>query len=286
MITRRFSGPPPQLRMPPGAVDTQMHLYMPGFPAAPGAIPLPEAAPGPDEYRQVMAWLGIARVVITQGNAHGQDNANLLACLAAMGPCSRGVAVVTEETPTAEIRRLGEAGVVGARIMDLPGGAVGLDRLAAVGRHLADHDWCLAVQFDGNGILAHRQLLSGLSCRWILDHHGKFLSGIRPDGPEVDLVKRLLDTGRCYFKLAACYESSRRGPPDYEDVAAVTRVIAAHAPDRIIWGTNWPHNGARRTEDYPDDAALLDLVMSWLPDDETRRRCLVDTPAGLFFGPR
>ncbi|SFZ84605.1 D-galactarolactone isomerase [Devosia enhydra] len=284
MIERSFSGAPPQTKAPAGTIDTQMHVYMPGFPSAPGFIPLPENAPGPDAYRQVMAWLGIERVVITQGNAHGLDNANVLACIAAMGACARGVGVVTRETPPAEMRRLADAGIVGARIMDLAGGAVGLDRLAEVDRHVRDYGWCLAVQFDGSTILSHEDLLAGLSSRWILDHHGKFFAGIRPDDPEIDCVKRLLDTGRCYYKLAGCYESSRSGGPGYEDIAAVTRVIAAHAPERIIWGTNWPHNGARRTADYPDDARLFDTVMSWLPSDAARHLCLVDNPAALYFG--
>lgn len=283
MINRRFSGPPPQMKATSGTVDTQMHLYMPGYPSAPGAIPLPENAPGPEAYRQVMAWLGIERVVITQGNAHGADNANVLACLDAMGSCARGVAVVTGDTPAAEMRRLSDAGVVGARIMDLPGGTVGLNRLAEVDRHVRDYDWCLAVQFDGSTILSRQDLLAGLSSRWILDHHGKFFAGVQPDDPEIDCVKRLLDSGRCYFKLAACYKSSKSGGPGFEDIAAVARVIAAHAPERIIWGTNWPHNSAQRTADYPDDAMLFDTVMSWLPDDNARRLCLVENPAMLFF---
>jgi len=284
MIERRFTGPPPLTPVPPGAVDTQTHIYLPGHPAAPGCIPLPENAPGPAEYRQVMARLGIERVVVTQGNAHGFDNDNLLACLSAMGPVARGVAVVTGATPDREMRRLADAGVVGARIMDLPGGAVGLDRLGEVDRRARDHGWCLAVQFDGNAILAHEERLRRIESRWILDHHGKFLSGVAPDGKEVDAVRRLIDTGRCWFKLAACYESSRAGGPYYEDVGLVARVIARHAPERIVWGTNWPHNLVRRTEEYPDDAALFDTVMSWLPDAEARRLCLVANPAELFFG--
>jgi len=139
------------------------------------------------------------------------------------------------------------------------------------------------VQFDGSHIVAHEPLLSSIESRWILDHHGKFFAGITPDGPEVDAVKRLLDRGNCWFKLAGCYESSRSGGPDYEDIGAVARVLAAHAPERMIWGTNWPHNGARRTEDYPDDAELFDLVMSWLPDEHARELCLVHNATRLFF---
>ena len=110
MIERKLSGEKPKSAMPPGATDTQMHMYLPGFPALPGGPELPEGLPGPDDYRKVMDWLGIERVVITQGNAQQRDNANLIACLKAMGQNARGVAAITGETPEAEMDVLHEAG--------------------------------------------------------------------------------------------------------------------------------------------------------------------------------
>ena len=100
------------------------------------------------------------------------------------------------------------------------------------------------------------------------------------------MVKRLIDGGNCWFKFSGCYESSRSGGPDYPDIAVVARVIAEYAPQRIIWGTNFPHNFAQTTVDYPDDAALLDTSLSWLPDDAARRMALVTNPEELFdFSP-
>ncbi len=283
MIERPLSGRVPAIRLPKGAVDTQMHMYLPGFAAQPGGPPLPGGAlPDAGQYRRVMAWLGIDRVIITQGNAHQRDNSNLLACIAEMGPIARGVAAVGAEEPDSALDRLAEGGVVGARIMDLPGGAVGLDALEAVDDRAAARGWMLAVQFDGSHILEHEARLRKLKSRWVLDHHGKFFAGATPDSPQVAAVKRLIDRGNCWFKFAGVYESSRSGGPDYEDVAAVARVIAAHAPDRIVWGTNWPHNLARTTADYPDDAALTDTVLGWLPDEGARRLALVDNPERLF----
>ncbi|MDF1632961.1 amidohydrolase family protein [Mycoplana sp. MJR14] len=283
MIERPLSGRAPAIRLPKGAVDTQMHMYLPGFAAQPGGPPLPGGAlPDAGQYRRVMAWLGIDRVIITQGNAHQRDNSNLLACLAEMGPIARGVAAVGPEEPDSALDQLAEGGVVGARIMDLPGGAVGLDALEAVDDRAAARGWMLAVQFDGSHILEHEARLRKLKSRWVLDHHGKFFAGATPDSPQVAAVKRLIDRGNCWFKFAGVYESSRSGGPDYEDVAAVARAIAAHAPDRIVWGTNWPHNLARTTADYPDDAALTDTVLGWLPDEGARRLALVDNPERLF----
>ena len=282
MIERKLSGAAPAIALPRGTVDSQCHMYLPGYPALPGGPPNPpDPLPTPAMYRQMADWLGIDRVIVTQGNAQQGDNANLLACLAEMGDMARGVAVIDETTSEAEMARLSDAGIVGARIMDLPGGAVGLDRLEAVDAKAAAHGWVLAVQFDGSDIQDHESRLMALKSRWILDHHGKFFRGADPDGPEIAAVRRLIDTGRCWYKMAGCYESSRTGGPDFADIAAITRVIAAHAPDRLIWGTNWPHNLAKTTEDYPDDGALLDTVLGWI-SPETRQLALVDTPQALF----
>ena len=284
-MERRYEGAPPRTHLPAGAVDCQMHMYLPGFPArtgGPGLPPLP--LPDPDAYRRVMRWLGIDRVIITQANAHQRDNANLLACLADMGDCARGVAVISDQTGEAELSALDAAGILGARVMDLSGGAVGLGQIVEVDARAHAMDWMMAVQFDGSDILEHEAMLARLQSRWVLDHHGKFFRGITPDGPEMAALKRLIDTGRVWYKVAGCYESSRSGAPDYADVAAITREVARYAPDRIVWGTNWPHNLAKTEADYPDEAALMDLTLDWLPDDHARHIALVENPEALFGG--
>lgn len=285
MIERKFTGQKPKIQLPKGTVDTQTHLFLPGYPAIDPGPPLPEGLPSPAEYRQVMDWLGIDRVVITQGNAHQRDNANLLATLAAMGPLARGVAVIDGETSEAELQRLHGAGVRGARIMHLPGGAVRLDALEAVDAKASALGWVVAVQFDGSEIGEHEARLAAMKSRIIIDHHGKFFSGVTPQSPEIAVLKRLIDRGNCWFKFAGVYESSKLGAPAYADVAAVARAMVAHASERIVWGTNWPHNLARTTEDYPDDAALLDTVVGWIETEHDRQAILVDNPAELFdFG--
>lgn len=279
---RVLTGAPPRTPMPPGATDCHIHAYLPGFAAEPGFVPLPAGLTGPAEYRQVMRRLGTSRVVVVQGNAHGFSNANLLAALAGFGACARGVAVVTAATSDAEMARLHDAGVRGARVMDL-GGAARMDRLAEVDARAQAFGWSLIVQFDGTDILAREAALAAIRSPWVLDHHGKFLARMPdPDGPEVAALLRLIDRGRAHLKLAGCYESSRSGAPGYGDVAALTRRVLAHAPERAVWGTNWPHNAVTREKDYPDDAVLLDTVLGWAPDDAARRAILVETPARLY----
>lgn len=282
MIDRKLTGTPPRIRLPEGTIDTQCHIYLPGYPALPGGPGNPpDPLPTPDMYRQMARWIGISRVVVTQGNAQQGDNSCLLAVLAELGPMAKGVAVIDEDTSDADLTQLSDAGIVGARIMDLPGGAVGLSQLETVDAKAAAQGWVTAVQFNGSDILDHEARLAGLKSNWILDHHGKFFDGADPDGPEIAAVKRLIDRGNCWFKLAGCYESSRSSAPDFADIAAVTRTLAAHAPERLIWGTNWPHNLAKTTAEYPDDGLLTDTVLGWL-DDAVRTCTLRDTPAQLF----
>lgn len=282
-LIRPLSGAKPSITLPKGAIDTQMHAYMPGYPALPGGPGLPAGdLPTPEQYRQFMDWIGIERVIVTQGMAHQLDNSNLVACLERFGDIAWGVAMIDASTSETELDRLSAARVCGARIMNLPGGAAKLTKLEEVDAIAASRDWMIAIQFDGSDILDYEERLSKLKSRWVLDHHGKFFCGVTPDGPQVQATKRLIDGGRCWFKFAGVYESSKSGGPEFADVAAVARAIAAHAPERIVWGTNWPHNMARAQADYPDDAALADTVLGWLPDEKARRLALVDNPEELF----
>jgi D-galactarolactone isomerase len=286
MLVRPLSGPAPKTTLPKGSVDTQMHMYLPGFPSMPGGPGLPVGAlPDADQYRQFMAWLGIDRVIITQGNAHQRDNENLIACLAEMGDVARGVCVIDKTTSEAELDRLSAAGIIGARIMDLPGGAVGLEELEAIDAKAAARGWMLAVQFDGSNILDHESRLASLKSRWVFDHHGKFFAGVTPDSPQIEAVKRLIDGGKCWFKFAGVYESSKSGGPDYADVATFSKVLAAYAPERIVWGSNWPHNLAREQSQYPDDVALTDTVLGWLAGEDALHQALVTNPQELYGLP-
>lgn len=281
--TRPLDGPPPRLVAPPGATDCHMHLYLPGFAAQPGGPGIAELATVED-YRRVQARLGLERVVVTQSNAYQLDNGALLEALGQLGSeAARGVAAVAPGTAETTLRDWHAQGVRGARIMNLPGGAVTHADMLAVERLIRPLGWHLMVQFNGQHLDDYLDGLQRLEGDYIIDHIGKFMPPVPADDRRVDAILRLLDRGNAWFKLCGGYETSTVGGPRYEDVGAIAWRVVAHAPERVVWGSNWPHVGVPR-ERYPDDAEQLDVLLGWA-GPEARRRILVDNPAALYGFP-
>jgi D-galactarolactone isomerase len=280
-IERTLSGRESRHSLPHGIIDTQNHVYAPGFMAMDGGPGLPKGMPDITQYKKLCEWLGINKTVITVANAYQRDNECLLHVLNQFGPLARGVAAISPKIPEKDLARLMSKGIVGARIMDLPGGAYNFSYLAKLDELTSSNGLMIAVQFDGNTLADKYPVLNDLKSNFVIDHHGKFFKPVKPDSTEVAQLKKLVDRGNCWYKIAGCYESSTHGRPHYEDVAAVAKVIAAHAPERVIWGTNWPHNGAKSPEDYPNDMDLLDLALDWVKP-EHHKKLLVDNPTELF----
>jgi D-galactarolactone isomerase len=277
-----LTAPGPANAMPPGAIDTHMHIFEAGY-STDLASPPPPAVASLAEYRQLQRRLGLDRAVVVQPNAYRFDNSCLEATLAAMGDTARGVAVVPPDVPEAEIDRLGGLGVRAARIMDFGNGAVGTRHLHAVADRVAPFGWHTIVQFNGRDILEKLDLLKTAPGRYIIDHAGKFIEPVGTDSSEFMALLSLIDRGNCYVKLSACYETSLAGPPRYEDVGSLSRALAAHAPERLMWASNWPHVSAT-PETYPDDGMIVDLFFDWVPET-ARRQILVETPAELYDFP-
>jgi D-galactarolactone isomerase len=193
---------------------------------------------------------------------------------------ARAVVVVTTDTTPAELARLHAAGARGARAFMLKGGMIPWEGLSALATHVAPLGWHVQLQFDGGELPEREALLRRLPCPIVIDHIGRFETQVPPDAPPVRALLRLLETGRTWVKLSSPYGVSRSGPPDYMDVSAIARALIRSAPERLVWGSNWPHPNA--PEPKPDEAALLDLMGRWCPDDAARRVILVDNPARLY----
>jgi D-galactarolactone isomerase len=269
----------PRLKAPAGTCDTHMHFYDPRFLLAPTAAFKPPSGSVPD-YLEVSRRLGIQRTVVVQPSAYGTDNRCTLEGMAALGPNARGVAVVDQSVDDRELERLTALGIRGIRFFMLPGGALGWDILETMAERVRAFGWHVQLQLDGRQLPDREAVLMRLPGTLVIDHVGKFLEPVPVDHPSFRVLVRLVEAGRTYVKLSAPYEVSKVGPPNYDDVGALAKVLVRTAPERMLWATNWPHPtpGAPK----PDDAWVLDMLLDWAPDEATRNRILVDNPAQLY----
>ena len=274
----------PKLMGSPGVCDTHVHFYDAAIPSAPGGPPLPGHYSVP-MYKELQKQLGLSRVIVVQANAYQDDNRVTLAALKELGAGARGVAVVRADVADTELERLTSAGICGQRFFNLPGGAVKLDAMDAIMARAHPFGWLANIQLDGRDLPKYEAQIKRLPGSFVIDHVGKFLEPVAPEHDVFKSLLRLLDTGRCWVKLSAYYETSKTGAPKYGDVARLAKALIVHAPDRMIWASNWPHP-SRRPENKPDDADLLDLLLEWAPDEAVRRRIFVDNPAELFGFPK
>ncbi|MGI4807633.1 MAG: amidohydrolase family protein [Janthinobacterium lividum] len=263
-----------------GATDTHMHIYEPGFPLNPAVPSHAEPDAGLTDYRREMRALGLGRTVIVQPSAYGMDNRCTLAAMAALGSAARGVAILPEDIGDAEVAHLEAAGMRGLRcLLDIAGGMMDWDSTCRMAPRFAERGWHLDLQFAGREMAERAGTVAALPGSLVIDHLGKLTGVLDPDGPAVAALLRLLDTGRVWVKLSAPYHADRAGPPGYDDVRIVARRIVAHAPERCLWASNWPHpNRSPR----PDNAVLFRLLDTWAPDAAIQRAILVDNPAQLY----
>jgi D-galactarolactone isomerase len=270
---------------PVGACDTHIHVYDAGYPAAPAAVLRPPDATL-DDYATVQTSLGTDRVVLVQPTTYGLDNSLHLAAMArlnAAGPVvARGVMVVSPDVDDETLRRLTDQGVRGARMHLLPGGAVAAEQLEAVAAKVAPFGWHVQIQRNGHELAADLDRLRRLPCPLVIDHVGRFMPPVAPDEPGFAALLALVDDG-AHVKLSAPYESALDPTHDYQLVSACAEALVAHAPDRLLWASNWPHPGQTAPPSLDD---LARLRQRWLPTDALRQQVLVDNPAALYdFNP-
>jgi D-galactarolactone isomerase len=154
-----------------------------------------------------------------------------------------------------------------------------LDDVDTIAARVQHFGWHVQMQFDGRELPQHETRLSRLPVDVVIDHNGKFLEPVPTTHPAFAALLRLLDSGKCWVKLSAPYETSKAGPPNYADVGALARALAAANPERCVWASNWPHPGINP---IPSTPGMLDLLLDWTDGETTRRRILVDNPARLY----
>ncbi len=270
----------PRLAVPRGACDTHMHFYDDRTPQAPGTF-LPGHFPV-EEYQAMQKRIGLERVIVVQPNAYADDNRVTVSSMEKLGrKNAKGVAVVRPGVADAELERLTKAGICALRIMTLHGGVLGFDVMDQLMARVHPFGWHANIQLDGRELPKHEAQIKRLPGNFVIDHVGKFLEPVAVDSAPFKALLRLVDTGRCWVKLSAPYETSRSGGPAYEDVGRLAKALVKHAPERMMWASNWPHPSARKPQP-PDDADLIDLLLEWAGDDATRKKILADNPAELY----
>lgn len=273
----------PLIAAPEGACDAHIHVYDRRFPmhGSPDAM-LDDATAG--DYRLLQQRTGTQRTVVVQPRVHGTDNSVTLDAIQALGADrTRGVAVVRPEVSDAELRQLHEGGIRGIRftLYTSANAATDFSMVEPLARRVHELGWHVQLHWSADQIAAHSALLDHLPCTVVFDHLARLP---QPDGPShraYRVVSRLLDNGRTWIKLSGAYLDSAAGAEGgYADTVDVARAWATQAPERVVWGSDWPHPTERTAK--PDDAQLFDLLGRWVPDEAARRRVLVDNPAQLY----
>lgn len=248
--------PRPKTKLPPGACDCHVHVYgdpvtYPTGQHSPGG-PMPEATV--DAYRVLQARLGLERVVVVQPSAYGFDNRCTLDAVRALGATAWAVVVLRPGTGEDELEVLTARGARGVRFLMLAGALMRWEELEPAAVRVAPLGWHVQIQMDGRFLAEREAVLKHLPCPLVIDHNGKFLEPVDLDHPGFVSLCRLLDTGSVWVKTSACYETSKDGSPRYGDVARLARTLIQRFPERVVWGTNWPHPSKRL--ESPDDALL------------------------------
>jgi len=272
--------PPRRIGLPAGACDTHAHVIggPPGYPLVASRSYTPPEAP-PAAYLGMLDAVGMARGVLVQVSVHGTDNRLMVETLEANRGRLRGIAVVGADAPETELARLKAAGVVGLRLNVLFGGGVGFDQLERLGDRCRELGWHLQFLLDARTLPELAPRLERLPVPFVIDHMGHMPASAGIDHPGFQALLGLLRRGRGWVKLSGAFRVSTAGPP-YADTTPFARALVEAAPDRMVWGSDWPHVAHPGT--MPNVGDLLDLLADWVPDPAQRDAVLAANPARLY----
>jgi 2-pyrone-4,6-dicarboxylate lactonase len=269
----------PRFQLPPGTCDCHAHIFGPfdSFPVRNQSY-LPASAPL-SEYLRLHQILGCSRGVLVQPSPYGTDNSAMKAALKSGRFPLRGIALIDDATTDQELDELHSLGVHGCRIHLSPGNAKtilpSLPGLAARIRRLGWHLQLLPSESELPDLV---RLLPSLPVPAVIDHFGMVPASGGIESPAFQALLQLAQNRRCWFKLSAPYRISSQSP-GFPDVTPLVQALVAAAPDRCVWGTDWPHPNASF---MPNDGDLVDLLPAWIPDEALRRKVLVENPVQLY----
>lgn len=270
---------------PPGACDAHCHVFGPAarFPFAPDRAYTPPDS-GIEDFERLQQRLGLSRAVFVQASCHGTDNAAMVDAIERGGGRYAGVAMIDETFGATDIGRLHDAGVRGTRFNFVAhlGGAPELDVFWRLVDRVQPFGWHIVLHFDATDLPQYAELLDRMPCPYVIDHMARVPVTAGVDQEPFQRLLELMRDERCWVKISGAERLTADGPPPYDDVVPFARALIAAAPDRVLWGTDWPHPNVRH---MPDDGDLVDLVAAFAPDEELRSQILVRNPEALYdFG--
>jgi D-galactarolactone isomerase len=279
----------PKLKAPLLACDCHHHIYDTAHfpPVQAGAIPNARVA----EYRLLQRRLGTTRNIIVTPRPYGTDNRVTLDAIGQFGANARGVAVIDPTITDEELDALQRGGIRGIRFSlganPTSAAVTTADMIEPLSRRVDRLGWHLQIQTEADQIMALKDLWPRLPTVLVFDHMGELPlpEGVRH--PAFSIIRRLVDNGRAWVKLsvgriAASYINPKDGLRAYADATKVAQAYVQAAPERMVWGSNWPHPNETT---MPDDAVIFDLLSEWAPREVTRHRILVENPATLYGFP-
>ena len=288
--------------IPRGGCDCHVHVFgdPARFPFAAKRIYTPPQA-SVDELLGLQKDLRLDRVVVVQPSVYGSDNACTVDAVKRMGARARGVAVIDKSTPRKALEEMAEAGIRGVRLNLETNTAGRFDPadaralLDATAEQIKGLGWHIQMYTRINIVSALKDHLAQLPFPVVVDHFGRGSPAAGPSQPDFIALLDLVKSGRAYVKISGAYRVSEKAP-DYPDVLGLAQALVAANPDRIVWGTDWPHPNSDSARGKPltelmtpfpiDDGLLLNQLPKWVPDAATRKKILVDNPARLYgFGP-
>jgi 2-pyrone-4,6-dicarboxylate lactonase len=269
----------PNFKPPPGATDAHCHVFGPAdkFPYAPGRSYTPADAPK-EMLRALHDHLGIERTVIVQASCHGTDNAAMLDAIAANPERTRGVAIVDDTFTDADYDRLHQGGVRGVRFNFVKhlGGAPDMNVFTRVIDRIRTRGWHVVLHLDAPDIVPLTPMIRALPLVFMIDHMGRVPAAAGVDQPPLRALLDLAKLPNCWIKVAG---AERISMPPYAGAVPIARRIIETLPDRVLWGTDFPHPNASHEA---DEADLIDLIPQYAPDPLAQKRLLVDNPARLY----
>lgn len=276
----------PEFEVPLNACDCHHHIYDPvRYPYVPEDTRNQPPATV-DAYRLLQKRLGLTRNVIVQPSAYGFDNACTLHALKSMGPTARAVVVIDKQVTLPELAAMHEMGVRGIRFNIATGASKDLVRIKTLSDRVHEFGWHVQFWMSAQDTVALSPLLKQLRCPIVFDHRGHLPQPEGTHHPAFRVIAQLLDSGRAWVKLSGLYIDSKVSAPSYEDTVKVGRAFVELAPERMVWGTDWPHPSVfSERQAWPDDAHMLSLLALQATDAKVRHRILVQNPEALYGFP-